>query len=77
MFDDAFTPIARDGAGNVEVQTRLQKAFAALYFLDDDQLKKATRAHSEMALERAKKALQLEQEFETVTAASARIREGG
>ena len=30
MFDDAFTAIARDGAGAIEVAGRLQKAFASL-----------------------------------------------
>ncbi|MFO7705501.1 MAG: DUF2254 domain-containing protein [Halopseudomonas sp.] len=30
LFDDIFTPIARDGAALIEVQVRLQKAFQAL-----------------------------------------------
>ncbi len=30
MFDDAFTAISRDGAGLIELQIRLQKAFISL-----------------------------------------------
>tara|TARA_R110002126_G_scaffold178030_5_gene326994 strand:- start:1657 stop:2901 length:1245 start_codon:yes stop_codon:yes gene_type:complete len=30
LFNDFFTPIARDGAANIEIQVRLQKAFLAL-----------------------------------------------
>lgn len=30
MFDDAFTAIARDGAGVIEVTIRLEKAFESL-----------------------------------------------
>src|SRR5690606_17518614 len=30
LLDDILTPIGRDGAANVEVQIRLQKAYAAL-----------------------------------------------
>lgn len=74
MFNDAFAPIARDGAGNVEVQTRLQKAFAALYFLEVDAMQDAARKHSAMALERASQALVLDEERETVRAASGPIR---
>lgn len=30
MFDDAFTPIASDGAGSIEVVVRSKKAFQTL-----------------------------------------------
>jgi uncharacterized membrane protein len=60
MFDDAFTAIARDGAGTVEVGIRLQKAFVSLSSVDDPQMRAQARRHSEIALERAGKALTLD-----------------
>lgn len=64
MFDDAFTSIARDGAGMVEVQIRLQKAFRALAAMKNDALEEAATAHSRMAFERAKHSLALDEEIE-------------
>ena len=55
LFDDAFTAIARDGAGVVEVAIRLQKAFGALAETDDKATVAAARKHSRMALARAEK----------------------
>lgn len=59
MFDDAFTAIARDGAGLVEVAVRLQKAFHALAMENDTDLRQAARQHSRLALKRAQKAITL------------------
>jgi uncharacterized membrane protein len=56
MFDDVFMPIARDGAGMVEVQTRLQKAFVALVATDNATFGDAARRHSASALKRAEAA---------------------
>jgi uncharacterized membrane protein len=66
MFDDAFTSIARDGAGIIEVQIRLQKAFRALDALDDDRLSAAAMKHSARALDRASGKLQLDEEIEAL-----------
>jgi uncharacterized membrane protein len=60
LFDDFFTPIARDGAANVEVQVRLQKALLALAEIGDAESKSAALHHSLEALERAERALQIE-----------------
>lgn len=57
LFDDAFGPIARDGAGLVEVGVRLQKALLALSRLDDLRYAAAARQQSALALERAMLAL--------------------
>lgn len=57
MFDDAFTAVARDGAGMVEVGIRLQKAFLALSTLDYPGMAEQSRRHSGLALERAEKAM--------------------
>ena len=66
MFDDAFTPIARDGAGSIEVMSRLLKALASLTTLDDPQIKKAAARHARLALQRAEQAMPHEQDLATV-----------
>lgn len=70
MFDDAFAPIARDGAGTVEVQIRLQKALASLASVENNGTEKAAVHHSRLALKRAKQALDLEDDFEKVAQAA-------
>lgn len=57
MLEDAFQPIARDGAALVEVQVRLQKALAALARIVPDEFSDAASAMSAESLERACKAL--------------------
>lgn len=59
MFDDAFTAIARDGAGAIEVAGRLQKTLESLTYVGDEAMSHAARQHSRMALTRAEHALQL------------------
>lgn len=66
MFDDAFTAIARDGAGAVEVGIRLQKAFLSLSTLDFPGFPEQARRHSIVALERAKDGLSLPDDFSRV-----------
>lgn len=57
LFDDIFTPIARDGAALVEVHIRLQKALLALAQWKPALYAKEARRHSRQALERARQAL--------------------
>ncbi|WP_324021834.1 DUF2254 domain-containing protein (plasmid) [Pantoea sp. JZ29] len=59
LFDDIFTPIARDGASLVEVHIRLQKAFLALAQYKPAVYAEDARRHSLQALDRARKALVL------------------
>lgn len=66
MFDDAFTPIARDGAGSVEVGIRLQKAFGSLSTIELPGIKDEARRHSRLALDRAKNAIFLSEDFSRV-----------
>jgi uncharacterized membrane protein len=66
LFDDVFTPIARDGAGVVEVQIRLQKALGALAACGIDGYREAARKHSDLAFERASKALPIGQDLDLV-----------
>jgi len=53
LFEDAFRPIARDGAGNIEVMIRLQKAFNSIASIANFELKKNCLLHSLQAFERA------------------------
>ncbi len=70
LFDDIFTPIARDGAGLVEVQVRLQKALAALSSLEIPGYEAAAQRHSALALKRAGAAIALEEDMNAVRSAA-------
>lgn len=62
MFDDAFTAIARDGAGTVEIGIRLQKAFLSLSTLDCPGFPEQARRHSALAMDRARNVLSLQED---------------
>lgn len=64
LFDDAFTAIARDGAGIVEVSIRLQKAFSALAESNDKAVVAAATKHSRMALARSEHAMSNQNDIE-------------
>lgn len=64
MFDDAFTGIARDGAGTIEVVVRLQKALASLAWIGGATMRESATHHGRLALARAEKALQLPEDLE-------------
>jgi uncharacterized membrane protein len=66
MFDDAFTAIARDGAGTIEVAGRLQKAFVSLASIGDAAMRDAAIHHSRLALARAENVLELPEDLEVV-----------
>ncbi len=66
MFDDAFTAIARDGAGSVEVMVRLQKVLASLSGLGSPTMREAAMAHSRLALSLAENALPLPEDLALV-----------
>ncbi|WP_334118679.1 DUF2254 domain-containing protein [Limnobacter sp.] len=70
LFDDAFTGIARDGAGTVEVGIRLQKAFECLCALDYKPISEAAAFHSRLALARNELAMALPQDIEAVRSAA-------
>ena len=56
LFDDFFTPIAREGAAMVEIHIRLQKSFLALAKMSP-QLRIHARRHADEALNRAEHTL--------------------
>jgi uncharacterized membrane protein len=61
LVNDAFGPIARDGASIVEVGIRMQKVLAAMTRLGDPELAEAARSMSRTALGFARPALHDEQ----------------
>ncbi len=70
MFEDAFASIARDGAGVIEVCVRLQKALASLESLNNDEIRKAARYHRGLALKRACKVLDIDEDLAAVRKAT-------
>ena len=64
MFDDAFTAIARDGAGTIEVAVRLQKAFASLASIGHVAMRDAAIHHARLALARAENVMELPEDLE-------------
>lgn len=73
MFEDAFTSIARDGAGMIEVCVRLQKAFQALDALNDPTMSAVARTHARLALLRADGALTLDADRDRVHQLASRL----
>ncbi|WP_201861762.1 DUF2254 domain-containing protein [Microvirga soli] len=66
MMQDFFVPIARDGAGLVEVGIKLQKALQSLSRLSPEVFGKLAEEHSEDALRRAEKSLDEERDLERI-----------
>lgn len=53
LLDDAFRPIARDGANNIEVMLRMQKAFTAIASVGSNEVKDLILSQSLQAYNRA------------------------
>jgi uncharacterized membrane protein len=66
FFEDAFRPIARDGANNIEVMLRLQKVFKALHTIKHSKIQDATLRHSREAFERAELAIEYKKDLEVL-----------
>ena len=66
MFDDAFSAIARDGAGTIEVVIRLQKAFESLASIGKGSMRDSAISHARLALARAERKLELPEDLEVV-----------
>lgn len=62
MFDDFFAPIARDGAGLIEVDIRMMKALLSLSEIHPQLFKGICSTHARLLLERAETALTLNEE---------------
>jgi uncharacterized membrane protein len=63
MFDDAFTGIARDGAGNVEVVVRLLNALESLAEAGDPTMRDNALRHARLALVRAENVLKIPEDL--------------
>lgn len=68
LFEDAFTGIARDGAGMVEVGVRLQKCLSALTSLGHEDIARQSIAMSEHAVARARLAINFEPDIARIEA---------
>ena len=64
MFDDAFPALARDGAGQVEVAMRVQRVLGELTRCGDAHLSFAARRHADLAMGRARRALDFPPDWE-------------
>lgn len=71
MFDDAFSAIARDGAGMVEVVVRLLKGLESLAQTGDTAMREAAIRHARIALERAEAALSHPEDMKSIRRAAA------
>lgn len=70
LLDDAFGPVARHGAGLLEVGIRLQKTLAALTALAPATFGEAAAAQAALALKRAEQALDLPEDRARLHAAA-------
>lgn len=70
LLDDAFAPIARDGAGMLEVAVRVQKALASVAAMGDPALRAGALVHAKAALERAERAMTHDADLRAVREAS-------
>lgn len=70
LFEDAFMLMARDGAGLIEVQLRMQKTLAALALMGDDDFKAAALKQARLAFDRAKASLTMDMDKERLSEVS-------
>lgn len=73
LFDDFFAPIARDGAGLLEVDLRLMKALVSLAHIHPDLFGGACTRHADLLLKRANLALTLEEDKQTLGATARQL----
>ncbi len=66
MFEDAFSAIARDGAGTIEVVLWLQKAFESLASMGGGTMRDVALQYGHKVLARAEKALEFPGDVEVV-----------
>jgi uncharacterized membrane protein len=73
LLADFFDPIARDGAGLVEIQVKLQKAFVTLRALGGPPLEATLRTYAARALAHAEAALVLDMDKRAVRELAAQV----
>jgi len=77
LIADGLAPIARDGAEKVEIQDRLQRAFATLAHQGDRTLADAARDASRRAASLAEEALKLPEDRARIRAMAATVQGTG
>jgi len=70
LFDDAFNAISRDGAGMLEVATRLQKAFESLAATGNPEMERVAIEHALRALTHSEQSLKSPFEIKTLRLAA-------
>ena len=68
LVEDVFMPIARDGAGMIEIQLRLQKSMSALSEMAPEVYEKVMNTYADRAIRYAEAALKLPEEVEQLKA---------
>lgn len=71
LMEDVLTPLSRAAGGSVDVHIRLQKAFAVLAATGDARYHDVARRNARLALERARVAIPIPEDFERVRDAAA------
>ncbi len=74
IFQDAFRPIARDGADNIEVMIRMQKALTSIYSFVPDDVKEIVENNAKEAYERAEKSFTYEGDLERLKSESLHLK---
>lgn len=75
LFDDAFTPMIRDGAGTIEVMIRMQKTFFSLANMGNADMAETARHFAIRARERATKAIDCDYDLAELNTVSSWIEE--
>jgi uncharacterized membrane protein len=70
VFSEAFSELALYGARDIRIGIRLQEAFRSLSRVADKACAAAARSQADLALERAKSALTVEDDYERLRAMS-------
>ena len=68
LIEDLFMPVARDGAGLIEIQIRVQKSMAALGDMAPEAYRDVMAHYAALAVKRASQSLALEEEVEQLKA---------
>ncbi|MCZ4409026.1 DUF2254 domain-containing protein [Cryomorphaceae bacterium 1068] len=64
LFEDSFRAVARDGAGNIEVMLKMQKAFHSLHLMKNRIIREASLKHSKGAFSRAEQSMASPEDIE-------------
>lgn len=75
IFKDSFRPISRDGADNIEVMIRIQKALTSIYSFVPDEVKEIVISNAREAYERAEGALSYPGDLENLKSVSLHLKE--